>query len=64
MVRIPSTQCTFAIRVQLARNEKNAKMHHIDLYEGGLQLAENSTKNVSDNELNLRMKYIVVRLDN
>ena len=39
-------------------------MHNIDWCEGGLQLAKISTKNVSENDLTPRMKYIMVRLDN
>ena len=39
-------------------------MHRIDWCEGGIQLEEISTKNVGENELNSRMKYIMVRLDN
>ena len=39
-------------------------MHKIDWCEGGLQLADISTKGVGENDLNTRMKYIVVMLDN
>ena len=39
-------------------------MHKIDWCEGGLQLTEIATKNVGENGLNPRMKYIMVRLDN
>ena len=39
-------------------------MHKIDWCEGGLQLADISTKNVSAPELTPRMKYIMVRLEN
>ena len=39
-------------------------MHKIDWCEGGIQLADIATKNFSENYLNLRMKYIMVRLDN
>ena len=39
-------------------------MHKIDWYEGGLQLAYIATKNVGDNDLNTRMKYIMVILYN
>ena len=38
-------------------------MHKVDWYEGGLQLVEIATKNVGENDLNTRMKYIMVRLD-
>ena len=39
-------------------------MHKIDLCEGGLQLADISTKNVVENDLNQRIKYIMVWLEN
>ena len=38
-------------------------MHKIGLCEGGLQLADIATKNVGENDLNPRMKYIMVMLD-
>ena len=40
------------------------KMHKIDWCEVGLQFADISTKNFGENDLNTRMKYITVRLDN
>ena len=39
-------------------------MNKIDWYAGGLQLEDIATKNFSNNDFNLRMKYIMVRLDN
>ena len=39
-------------------------MHKIYWFEGGLQLVDIATKNVGENNLNTRMKYIMVRLDN
>ena len=51
-------------KVHFARNGKKFKMHKIDWCEVGLQLEEIETKNVRENELNTRMKYIMVRLDN
>ena len=51
-------------RVHLVSNGENCKMHKIDLCEGGLQLAYIVTKNVGENDLNPKMKYILVRLDN
>ena len=39
-------------------------MNKIDWCEGGLQLADTATKNFGDNDLNTRMKYIMVRLEN
>ena len=39
-------------------------MQKIDWCEGGLKLAEIATKNVGENDLTPRMKYIMVILDN
>ena len=39
-------------------------MHKIDWYEGGLQLSKITTNNYGKNDLNFRMKYIMVRIDN
>ena len=39
-------------------------MHKIDWCEGGLKLVDIATKNVGEDDLNSRMKYIMVRLDN
>ena len=39
-------------------------MHKIEWCEGGLQLADIGTKNVSEPDLTPRMKYIMVRLEN
>ena len=39
-------------------------MHNIDWCEGGLQLADIGTKNVSEPDLTPRMKYIMVGLEN
>ena len=39
-------------------------MHKIDRCEGGLKLANISTKNVGENYFTPRMKNIMVRLDN
>ena len=53
-----------ARRVHFVRNGENGKIHKIDWYEGGLQLADIATTNVGDNDLNNRMKCIMVRLEN
>ena len=50
--------------VHLVRNGENFKMKNIDWCGGGLQLADITTRNVGKNDLNTRMKYIMVRLDN
>ena len=39
-------------------------MHKIDWCEVDLQLADIATRNVGENDLTPRMKYIMVRLDN
>ena len=51
-------------RVHLVKNGKYWKMYKIDWCDGGLQLADIATKNVGENDLSPRMKYIMVRLDN
>ena len=53
-----------ARRVHLVSNGEKCKMHKIDWCEEGLQLEDIETMNVSENDLNTRMKYIMVRLDN
>ena len=45
------------------RNGEKCKIHKIDWCEGGLQLADIGTKNVSEPDLTPRMKYIMVRLE-
>ena len=45
-------------------NGEKCKMHKIDWCEGGLKLSEIATKNVVENDLTPRMKYIMVILDN
>ena len=46
------------------RNGEKCIIHKIDCFEGGLQLAEIATKNVSEHDLNTRMKYVMVRIEN
>ena len=53
-----------AIRVNSVRDGENWKMHKIEWCEGGLQLAYIATNSVGENDLNPRMKYIMVRNDN
>ena len=53
-----------ARRMYVVRNGEKWKMHKIDWCEGGLQLADIVTKNVSEPDLIPRMKYIMVRLEN
>ena len=50
--------------MNFVRNGENCKMHKIDWREGGPQLADIVTKNVSELDLTPRMKYIMVRLKN
>ena len=53
-----------ARRMNFVRNGEKCKMHKIYWCEGGLQLADIGTKNVSKPDLTSRMKYIMVRLEN
>ena len=53
-----------ARRMYFVRNGEKCKTHKIYWCEGGLQLADIVTKNVSEPDLIPRMKYIMVRLDN
>ena len=53
-----------AMIMHLVRNGEKCKMHKIDWCEGGMQLADISTKNVGEHDLTPRMKYIMVRIDN
>ena len=50
--------------VNYIKNGKNCKMNTIDWCEGDLQLEDIANKNVGENYLNPKMKYIIVRLDN
>ena len=52
-----------ARRMHLVRNGEKCKMHKIDWCEGGLQLADIGTRNVSETDLTPRIKYIMVRLE-
>ena len=53
-----------ARRMHFIKNREKLKMHKIDWCEGGLQLADIGTKNVSEPDITPRMKYIMVRLEN
>ena len=53
-----------ARRMHLVRNGEKCKMHKIDWCEGGLQLVDIGTNNVSEPDLTPIMKYIMVRLEN
>ena len=50
--------------IHLVRNGERCNMRKIYWCEGGLQLADIATKDVSENDLTPRIKYIMVRLDN
>ena len=52
-----------ARRMHFLRNGEKCKMHKIEWCEGGLQLADIGTKNVSEPDQTPRMKYIMVRLE-
>ena len=51
-----------ARRMHFVRNAEKYKIHKIDWCEGGLQLEDIGTNNVSEPDLTPRMKYIMVRL--
>ena len=51
-------------RMHFLRNGEKCKMHKIDWWEGGLQLADISAKDIGEPDLTWRMKYIMVRLEN
>ena len=51
-------------KMHLVRNGEKCKMHKIYWCEGGIHLADVATKNVGDHDLNPKMKYILIRLDN
>ena len=53
-----------ARRMHFVRNGEKFKMHNIDWCEEGLQLADIATNIFGENDLNPRMKYIMVWLDN
>ena len=53
-----------ARRMHFVRNGEKCNMHKIDWCEGGLQLADIGTKNVSEPDLTPRMKYLMVILEN
>ena len=53
-----------ARRIHFVRNGEKCKMQKIEWCEGGLQLADIGTKNVSEPDLTPRMKYIMVGIDN
>ena len=53
-----------ARRMHFVRNGEKCKMHKIDWCEGGLQLADIGTNNVSEPDITPRMKCIMVRLEN
>ena len=48
----------FERRIHFVRNGEKFKMQKIDWCEGGLQLADIGTKNVSEPDLTPRMKYL------
>ena len=50
--------------MNFVRNDEKYNMHKIDWCEGGLQLSDIGTKNVSEPALTPRMKYVMVKLEN
>ena len=53
-----------ASKMHFVRNGEKCNMHKMDWCEGGLQLADIGTRNLSEPDLTPRMKYIMVRLEN
>ena len=53
-----------ARRMNFVRNGEKCNMHKMDWCEGGLQLADIGTNNVSEPDITPRIKYIMVRLEN
>ena len=53
-----------ARRMHSVSNGEKCKMQKIDWCEGGLQLEDIGTNNVSEPDQTPRMKYIMVRLEN
>ena len=53
-----------SIRVNFVRHFDIYKLGKIDWCEVGLKLAYISTKNIGENDLNSRIKYIMINLDN
>ena len=53
-----------ARRMHFVSNGEKCNMHKIYCCEGGMQLADIATKNVSEPDLTPRIKYIMVRLEN
>ena len=64
MVGISNIPDTLQLECIFLSNGEKYKMHKIDWCEGGLQLADIGTKNVSEHDLTPSMKYIMVRLEN
>ena len=53
-----------ARRMNFVRNGEKCKTQKIDWCEGGMQLADIGTKNVSEPDITPTMKYIMERLEN
>ena len=51
-------------RMHFVRNGEECNFHKIVWFERGLQLAGIGTNNISEDELNPRLGYAMVRLDN
>ena len=53
-----------ARRIHFVMNGEKCKMQKIDWCEGGIQLADIGTKNVSEPDITPRIKYIMLILEN
>ena len=50
--------------MHFVRNGEKCKMQKIDWCEGGMQLADISTNNLSEPDITPMIKYIMIRLEN
>ena len=53
-----------SIRMHLVMNGEECNFHRTVWYKGGLQLTDNGTNSVREDELNHRLVYDMVILDN
>ena len=50
--------------MHFVRNGEKCRMQNVDVCEGVLQLADIDTNNFGEHDLTIRMKYIMLRIDN
>ena len=64
MLRTQNTQYILSEECILVKNGEECNLHKTLWCEGGLQLSDIGTNNVRDDELNPRISYDMVILDN